>query len=626
MDNSLKSNAPQTSIAKALIIGIILIILSAIWVVGAENRIIWEITDFSLFPTVIFVIFVLALLNLFFVKYLGRKYSLSASDLTIIYAMLSIATSLFSHDMMRQLLPIMGYGFWFATPENEWADLFQRYLPKWLVVSDMKTLDEYYRGGFSFFTAYNIKKWLFPSLMWTAFITVLLFGMLCINIIIRKQWTENEKLSYPIIRLPLELSSNPKFLTNKLMWIGFSITAGIELLNGLHYLFPIVPSPGLKWNISQYMTSRPWNAIDALDMNIYGFAIGLAYFMPLSLSFSLWFFNLFWKFQLIFFAAVGWRAGGGWQSEQRAGAWLGIAILTLITSRTHIKNTIIIFIKGKSGDSLYRLAYIGIIFASAFMIFFWYQAGVAIWAIPIYFVIYMLLSLAVTRMRAELGPPTHELHSVHPDQIMVMFAGTRPFGPNTLAPFALLDWIAYGYRSHPMPHQLEALKLSERLHFSYGKMMIAIMVAVVVGTIATFISHLGFYYKYPGYAIWGGGPYYTLQSWMAHPVGPDFMVMQHLGFGFLFTLFLMIMTRRYLWWPFHPVGYAVGSGWAISWMWFSVFLSWMAKRMILNYGGSKAYRAAVPLFLGFILGQFFMGSFWSLLGLIINKGMYTIFP
>lgn len=46
MDNSLKSNAPQTSIAKTLIIGIILIILSAVWVVGAENRIIWEITDF----------------------------------------------------------------------------------------------------------------------------------------------------------------------------------------------------------------------------------------------------------------------------------------------------------------------------------------------------------------------------------------------------------------------------------------------------------------------------------------------------------------------------------------------------------------------------------------------------
>lgn len=616
----------QPSIARALILGIILIILSTIWVVGAENRIIWEITDFSLFPTVIFVIFILALFSLILGKTLGKAFSLNPYELIIIYAMLSITTSLFSHDMMRQLLPIMGYGFWFATPENEWADLFQRYFPKWLVVNDMRTLDEYYRGGFTFFTLYNIKQWLVPCLAWTAFIIVLLFGMLCVNVIIRKQWTENEKLSYPIIRLPYELSSNPKFLKNRMMWIGFSITLGIELLNGLHYLFPIVPSPGLKWNISQYMTSRPWNAIDSLDMNIYGFAMGLAFFMPLSLSFSLWFFNLFWKFQLVFFSAVGWRAGGGWQAEQRVGAWLGIAILTLITSRGHIKNTIISLIKGKSNDSLYKFAYIGLLFSAGFMMVFWYEAGASVWAIPIYFIIFALLSIAATRMRAELGPPTHELHSVHPDQIMVMFAGTRPFGANTLAPFALLDWVAYGYRSHPMPHQLEALKLSERLNFSYWKMIIAIMVAVLVGTIASFVSHLGFYYKYPGYAIWGGGPFGTLQSWMAHPVGPDPMVMQHLGFGFLFTLFLMLMTRRYLWWQFHPVGYAVGSGWAISYMWFSVFLSWMAKRLILSYGGSKAYRIAVPLFLGLILGQFVMGSFWSLLGLIINKGMYTIFP
>jgi hypothetical protein len=354
--------------------------------------------------------------------------------------------------------------------------------------------------------------------------------------------------------------------------------------------------------------------------------MGLAFFMPLSLSFSLWFFNLFWKFQLVFFSAIGWRAGGGWQAEQRAGAWIGIAILVLINSRGHIRDTLISLVKGKSDDKIYKFAYIGLLFSAGFMMIFWYETGASIWAIPIYFIIFTLLSVSVTRMRAELGPPTHELHSVHPDQLMVMFAGTRPFGPNTLAPFALLDWIAYGYRSHPMPHQLEALKLSERLNLSYGKMIIALMVATVVGTIATYISHLGFYYKYPGYAIWGGGPFYTLQSWMSHPVGPNYDVMQHFGFGFLFTLFLMFMTRRYLWWTFHPVGYAVGSGWAISWMWFSVFLSWLIKRLILSYGGSKAYRIAVPLFLGLILGQFFMGSFWSLLGLIINKGMYTIFP
>ncbi|MEK7398837.1 MAG: DUF6785 family protein, partial [Candidatus Poribacteria bacterium] len=529
------SDVKKDSTTRAIFLGIVLIVLSAVWVVGAENRIIWEITDFSLFPTVIFVLFILALFNLIFGKALRRKLPLNPADLAIIYVMLSIATSLFAHDMMRQLLPIMGNGFWFATPENEWQDLFHRYLPKWLVVSDPKALDEYYRGGFSFFTEYNIRKWLIPALTWTAFIFVLLFGMLCVNIVVRKQWTENEKLSYPIIRLPLELSANPKFLTNKLMWIGFGITAMIELLAGLHYLFPIVPSPGLKWSITPYLTSRPWNAMGSFDMNIYGFAVGLAYFMPLTLSFSLWFFNLFWKMQLVFFSVVGWRAGGGWQGEQRAGAWLGIGILALWTSRTHIKETIISFLRRRSEDGLYRFAYIGLLFSAIFMMVFWYQAGASVWSILVYFTIYAVLSISVTRMRAELGPPTHELHSVHPDQIMVMFAGTRPFGPNTLAPFALLDWIAYGYRSHPMPHQLEAFKLSERLHINNGKLIIAIMIAVLVGTIATFLSHLGFYYKYPGYAIWGTGPFYTLQSWLAHPVGTDFATINHLGFGFFFT-------------------------------------------------------------------------------------------
>ncbi|MGQ9609192.1 MAG: DUF6785 family protein [bacterium] len=612
--------------AKTLVIGVILIIFSNYWVVGTENRIIWEITDFSLLPTVIFTIFIIALINLIFSKYLGTKFSLSSSDLAIIYVMLSVATALLGHDMIRQLMPIMGNAFWFATPENEWEDLFFRYLPDWLTVSEPRVLDGYYRGNSNFFIREHINAWLVPCLAWTAFTIVLLFGMLCVNIIVRKQWTENEKLSYPIIRLPLEISNNPRFLKNGLMWLGFGISGGIELLAGLHYHFPVIPSFRFKWSITQYLTSRPWNAIDAFDINIYGFAVGLAFFMPLSLAFSLWFFNLFWKFQLVFFSIIGWRAGGGWQAEQRAGAWLGIGILALITSRTHIKNTLVSLVKGNKDDELYKLAYIGLIFSAIFMIFFWYRAGCSVWAIIIYFIIFGLLSLAITRMRAELGPPTHELHSVHPDQIMVMFAGTRPFGASNLVPFALLDWIAYGYRCSPMPHQLEAFKLSERLHINYTKIVIAMMLAAVIGTIASIIAHLGFYYKYPGYAIWGTGPFYILQSWMSHPTGPDRILLSQLGFGFFFTTFLMIMTRRYLWWPFHPVGYAVGSGWAISYMWFSVFLSWLAKRLILAYGGSKAYRKVVPLFLGFIVGQFFMGSFWSLLGILINKSMYTIFP
>lgn len=618
------SETPRTSAARALILGTVMIIISCYWVVGAENRIIWELTDFSLYPTVIFVIFLLTLLNLVLRRYL-KRYSLTPAELAITYIMLSIATSLYGHDMMRQLIPMMTNPFWFATPENEWEDLFFRYIPRWLTVDNQRALEGYYKGDTNFFTAQYLNAWIIPILAWTAFIMVFLFGTLCINIIVRKQWTEKEKLSYPIIRLPLEMSGNPRFFSNKLVWLGFGVTVLIELLAGLNYLYPIIPSLRIKWDVGQHLTNKPWNAMSPLYMYIYGFAIGLAYFMPLSLSFSLWFFYLFWKFQLVFFSIVGWPAGGGYQGDQRFGAWIGIGLLALFTSRSHIKDTIIKVVSGEE-KSLYRLAYFGVIFSIAFILFFWYHAGSSPWAIALYLGIYTILSIAITRMRAELGPPTHELHGVEPDRMLGAIAGVRRFGPNNITNFTLLDWMPYGYRCHPMPHQLEGFKIAERLQMKSSILIIAMMLAGFVGAIASFGTHLGFYYKYPNYAIWGVGPFDRLGSWLSNPMTRDITATRQIGFGFLFTIFLMIMSRRYLWWPFHPVGYAVGAGWAIGWMWFSVLISWLAKKVILTYGGSRVYRAATPLFLGLILGQFFMGSLWSLVGLILNKGMYTLFP
>ncbi len=625
MEKHTEVGMPRVSTARALILGTILIIMSAYWVVGVENRIVYELTDFSIYPTVIFVLFLLALFNLLLIRYL-KRFSLRPAEMATIYVMLSIATSLFGHDMMRQLIPMMTNPFWFATAENEWEDLFFRYIPRWLTVDNKYALEDYYKGQSNFFSAQNFNAWLIPIIAWTGFIVVFLFGMLCINLIVKKQWTEHEKLSYPIIRLPLEISGNPKFFSNKMMWIGFTITALIELLAGLNYLYPVIPSPRIKVDIGQYLVGKPWNAMRPLHINIYGFAVGLAYFTPLSLSFSLWFFHLFWKFQLVFFSIVGWRSGGGWQSDQRFGAWMGIGLLALFTSRNHIKNTITKFIKGGKEGGLYRFAYFGAAFSIVFMIAFWYQAGSSPWAIAMYLAIYTTLSIAITRMRAELGPPTHELHNARPDRMMAMIVGSRRFSASNLTNFTLMGWMSYGYRCHPMPHQLEGFKLSERLKIKESTLIVAMILAALVGAIASFGTHLGFYYRYPNYAIWGRGPFSNLGNWLSNPATMNVTAINQMGFGFIFTTFLMGMSRRYISWPFHPVGYAVGSGWAIGHMWFSVFLSWLAKRMILAYGGSKVYRGAIPLFLGFILGQFFMGSLWSVIGVILNKNMYTLFP
>ena len=58
----------------------------------------------------------------------------------------------------------------------------------------------------------------------------------------RRPWVEHEKLSYPIIQLPLEITdTKTSIFGNRLLWIGFCISGGMALINGLASLYPALP-------------------------------------------------------------------------------------------------------------------------------------------------------------------------------------------------------------------------------------------------------------------------------------------------------------------------------------------------------------------------------------------------
>ena len=95
------------------------------------------------------------------------------------------------------------------------------------------------------------------------------------------------------------------------------------------------------------------------------------------------------------------------------------------------------------------------------------------------------------------------------------------------------------------------------------------------------------------------------------------------AYGLLFGIFLMFMRTQFLWWHLHPVGYAVSSTYSMRDWWSMFFLTWLIKRIILSVGGLKMYRKVIPLFFGLILGEFAVGSFWSILGIIIKKPTFN---
>ena len=618
---------------RAIVIGFVLAGVNCYWLIMC---LFWEQshpTVISLFFNVIFSVFALALLNLLLKRFLPNR-ALSRGELLTIYVMLSMASAMGAQDMVQVLIPTIPHPFWFATPENEWADLFFRYIPDWLVVSDKDIATGYFMGESTFYTARNIKSWLTPVVIWSGFIFALVFVMLCLTSIVRRRWTEEEKLSYPIIQLPLEMADTDVFFRQKLMWIGLGIAGLMNLVNGLHFLYPAVPNIGGKpYDISSFFNTKPWSAIGWTPVSVYPFVVGLGFFIPLDLSFSCWFFYLFWKGQKVFASALGLQSLPRlpYIEEQSFGAYMGLFVFALWISRRHLIRVIRKIFSISRGSDLddsdeplsYRAAVLGVILGMAFLITFCYKAGMSIWVILVFFGICFALSTAISRIRAELGSPIHDMPFTDPGRIIASVFGTRRLGPSNLTMMSFLFFFNRGYRAHPMPHQLEGFKIAERAGLNNKRLLIAMIIAVIVGVYVSSWAFLHASYNLSATANWR--PQYAfnrLHGWLAYHAPPDYPAVGAMIGGLALTVCLWTMRMRFLWWRLHPAGYAVSGTWAMNHFWLSIFVSWLVKAIILKHGGLKAHRQAIPFFLGVILGDFIVGALWSIIGIGMHKSMY----
>ncbi len=225
-------------------------------------------------------------------------------------------------------------------------------------------------------------------------------------------------------------------------------------------------------------------------------------------------------------------------------------------------------------------------------------------------------------MRAELGSPVHDLHFIGPDEMMPRIFGTRFLGPRNLTMLAYLFSINRAYRGHPMPHILEGFKLAERTRISNRRLLIAMCVAIVIGTFGSFWAFYHISYIEGARDWFAGRPFNRLQSWLTSPRVPDIPAIVAMCVGFLITGFLMFMRIKLFWWPFHPAGFAISSSWSMNVFWFSIFVSSVIKWIILKQGGVSLHRKLIPFFLGLILGEFIVGGVWSLIGITLDRPMY----
>lgn len=631
---------------RSILLGVILIPPNAYWIMYVEGiRESSFPTGIALFWNVMFTLFLLVGVNLA-LKRLVPRLALTQPEFAVLYAMLMISSALAGIDSLQLNIPAMSHPFWFATKENNWANMFWKYLPKWLTVRDLDVLKGFYHGQDSLYRPEVFFTWLKPVLWWCSFILALGTVGMCMTLIMRRQWVDNERLSFPLVQLPMAITENGgnvSFFKNRLLWIGIAVGALLNILNGLHYLYPSVPFIPVGYehlDLGQFVTVLPWQAVGWTPVAFYPFIIAMGFFLPLDLSFSVWFFFLFRKIQQVLVAAypIPSQPEMPFFSHQAFGAWFAYCMFAGWMARHHLKG-VWKRIKGDpngvddSNEPLrYRAAFAGILLGSAYLVWFTYKAGMKPQFILPFFAIYFLLSLGITRMRAELGPPGHQMGGeMDAANVMISWVGAKSLGPSTVALVPLFWWFSgRGYRTNIIASQVESFKLVSQSHANPRRLVYAMIIAFAVGGLAAYWAGLHLQYRIGetpnGMVPRNWGQWLSLENRIANPCNPEPIAAGFQIGSALFTAWLFAMRLKFPWWPFHPVGYALCMTFGVDMFWSCILIAWVLKGLVMRWGGLSTYRRALPMAFGLIIGEYLVGAFWSLLSAATGMLLYNFAP
>ena len=619
------------------------------------QALLWTQTSLQRGPVAM--LFAVVALNALFAR-AAKKYAINSQELAILYSMLCIGTCAAGWGFVQVLINQIAAPFYFATSANGFAERVLPHVPTWLAPHDPEVYNGFFRGNSSLYSAAVMRGWAVPVLAWSAFIIAVFWILICATTLVRRQWVEEERLTFPLVLLPLEMigvggdgQTATPFWRNRLMWAGFILAGLLESVNFLNFLYPSIPTipikPSMGANHLEAMfVARPWNTMGILTLAFYPFAIGIGYLLSLDVSFSCWSLYLLSKLSIVACAALGLSDGGSGPAnrapfvrEQSVGAFVGIALFSLWMARRALATAWQEMKRptGRDANELmsFRLALVGGGVGILFMIGFLIAAGLS-WQTAIIFVFaYLCFALTLARIVSEAGAGW----AWGPEWTASQFT-TDAVGATHLSPQNLTMLVGYtswmtDMRDNPMPQAAAALKIAPGAGLSPRGYLKPLLFAIVFGTLLAFWAHLDIYYTYGAATAktrqavsgaTGSNPAKLAATLIVTPTLQDTTGLLAAGGAVLLAVGLSVLRQMFPWWPIHPLGYALANTRSMEYMWCPFFIAWLAKLITLRYGGIRAYRLALPFFLGLILGDYVVPALWGVFGMMTSTQQYLAFP
>lgn len=634
---AVEDRQPTTGLTlRAVLLGTIGAIVSGLWMkmAGLVGHAVQLGESVPVIPAV-------AVLVLFLIvnPILGRihpKLAFRQAEILVVFAILSLTPLINSIGMMRMLLPMMIVAKYFATPENK-LDLVWERLPRWFGPRSEDLINDAMRGHQP---GVPWDAWLPGLTVWFCFSLAMFMALLGLSVIFRKQWTERERLTFPLMQVVQELTPRQTgqiagILKDPYFWVGASVPLIYNLLQMTHAFFPTFPSLGRGFDLGSSIQSRPWVAIRPLNISYRPELVGLGYLMSTEVSFSIWVSYLALRVSRVIATMLGFVDPGApfpYDQSQSMGCYIALALVSLYLGRHALRevwqNTI--GGRGRMDDSTEPLSYRGallcLVGGLAFVLFVSLEAGMGWTLALLYFFFIFAVALVYTRVRAETGAPMVWLFPFWQQEKMIYsLFGSSPFlvGGNAqpLVVLASFTWLSRGYFPNSvMSVQMESFKLADDSHMPRRHMAYVMIYAFIIGFIIAAWVHLSVYYDIGcEYAEHGGRAKLQNQGYLSvAQILSGQARKPNLGeagagiFGFLAAILMVVARVRLVGFPLHPLGYAMATAYGHP-LWGSALIVWALKSMILKAGGIKLFRRYIPAFIGLVIGHFFAsGVVWGL--------------
>jgi hypothetical protein len=614
----------------------------------------------------------------------ARHRALTSGELAVIVGMILVGCSIPSSGVMRYLMAQLVAPWYHSGVSVEYARLMEALnLPDWIfprfsegadtvaaratdpvVVGAWNRLPVDHNTFAERFMAVPWSAWVRPALVWSIPVGALMGAVLCLMVIVRRQWVENERLTFPIADLYLSLIETPRpgHALNSLFrsgsfWVGFCAVFVIHGSMGLHQYVPEVPLVPISYDFSRLLVDDPWTRVQGLAKanTTYFCVVGITYYLRSNVSLSLWLSYILFQVSLMAMGSAQLEFTGPMQDDQRLGMLLPFTLMILWIGRSHwamvIRHMALRRPASTSDDGERYLPYFiagwGLVGCAAVVVLWLWVAGATFVGGVLIVTMALLLFLIVARVVAETGlifvqvmVPIHRPFLYAMDGLPAGLSARTSL--KTFYYSAMFNLVfVHDQRESLAGFAPNAIRVADSAAYGdsrgwrrtipfFGCLVIALGVAFVVGGMSMLYTDYSYSTTQDQFQATPINSYAIDSGARAHVLTPsyDYMVGRssgeshsrwtHFGIGAGLTSVLAWLRLSFVWWPLHPVGYLLAFSYPIRRIWFSIMLGWLAKVLIVRFGGSRLFLAAKPLFTGLILGEATAAAFWLIVCLMRN--------